>query len=68
MTGRHNFVGFTGLGFIEGCMFVAAPGTGQDRDTGQRTEQPIPIGHDAAVWASRLRSQSKCSVRPAGAG
>ena len=42
MTGRHGFVGFAGLGVIERGVFVAAPGTGEDRNTGQRTKESVP--------------------------
>jgi hypothetical protein len=47
VTGCHGLVGFAGFGFIKRGVFVAAPGTGEDRNTGQRTNQPVKcVTHD----------------------
>lgn len=39
VAGRQGLIGLTGLGLIERGVLVAAPGTGQGCNTGQRTDQ-----------------------------
>jgi hypothetical protein len=42
VTGRHGLVGFAGSGVIKRGVLMAAPGTGEDRNTGQRTKESVP--------------------------
>ena len=51
MTGRHGLVGLTGFGFIKGGVFVAAPGTGEQGNIGQRTDQTFElVTHSASPF------------------